>query len=261
MKKDNQAGFSIPHMILLLLLASIIGFTGWRVYDAQRKTSKTLDNAANSQNATKQEAKIPAAEIPNDYIEYKNEDIGFRFIYPKEWGMVSVANNSNAVKSGTETGNRYIFTFSMQDSVTVVLADKDLEVQGGKDGQCYAGGILTYTPFTYFGDDFTADTTQGRFISGTSSLLYDKNDTQLREDYYPGTGMCSGFYIEGQKKFEASKKYNGANISYFKEGDYIDDENKVQQLVQDYKKDKTLVASDVLRTQIIEVTKSLSPMN
>jgi hypothetical protein len=43
-KKYDQAGFSLPHVLLLLLLIGIIGFTGWRVYDAQRKSNNLLAN-------------------------------------------------------------------------------------------------------------------------------------------------------------------------------------------------------------------------
>jgi hypothetical protein len=123
--RNTQAGFSLPHVLLLLLLIGIIGFTGWRVYDAQKKTSKTLDNAANSQNDVKAETKKPAAAmvVPEGFVEYKNQELGFQFAYPKEWGEAKT-------EKGPETphlanGSEYKISFTSNSEVTAGVQSKD----------------------------------------------------------------------------------------------------------------------------------------
>jgi hypothetical protein len=90
--KENQNGFSVPHLLLGLVVVAIIGFAGWRVYEAQKDTNKSLDNASNASEVTKQEKK-EEYKIPEGYVVYENKEVGFKFAYPKEFGDLKGLTN------------------------------------------------------------------------------------------------------------------------------------------------------------------------
>lgn len=80
----NQKGFSLPHVLLILVGVVIIGLAGWRVYDAQKKTDESLRNASNANEVVKQEKKEePKEDKPYEgWKEYTNSEYGFSFKYP-----------------------------------------------------------------------------------------------------------------------------------------------------------------------------------
>lgn len=97
----KQGGFSLPHVLLVLVLVGIVGFAGWRVYEARKETDKSLDNASKANEIVEEEQKQqakPAYKIPEGYIKYENKDLGFSFAYPKEYGALSVQPPVNQVK-------------------------------------------------------------------------------------------------------------------------------------------------------------------
>lgn len=46
MKKLNHRGFSLPHLLLFIVILGLIGGTGWYVYNSNKKANKSLDNAS-----------------------------------------------------------------------------------------------------------------------------------------------------------------------------------------------------------------------
>jgi type II secretory pathway pseudopilin PulG len=88
--RKQQDGFSLPHILLVLVLVGIIGFAGWRVYESQKATNKSLDNAANASNVVKPGEKQAAEEykVPEGYTVYENKNLGFKFAYPEKWGQL-----------------------------------------------------------------------------------------------------------------------------------------------------------------------------
>ena len=93
----KQNGFSLPHILLGLVGVAIIGFTGWRVYEARKDANKSLDNASKSSEVVKQEQKKkeePKTEykLPDSYTVYENKALGFSFALPKEWGTLNDAS-------------------------------------------------------------------------------------------------------------------------------------------------------------------------
>jgi hypothetical protein len=91
--KKNQNGFSLPHILLFLVIVAILGFAGWRVYDAQKNANNSLSNASNANEVVKQEKKEDTYKpvIPEGWKTYSNNEYGFSFAYPQEWGNLEAA--------------------------------------------------------------------------------------------------------------------------------------------------------------------------
>jgi len=84
MNKRSQAGFSVPHLLLGLVAVAIIGFAGWRVYQAQKDTNKSLDNAGNASEVVKQEEK---AEEATKAFSPSNTKEKFQVMHPASWAV------------------------------------------------------------------------------------------------------------------------------------------------------------------------------
>jgi hypothetical protein len=83
--KNSQAGFTPIHLLSILVLIGIIGFTGWRVYDAGKST-KSADSSSVVpiiNNTPKPQSE--QSNIPEGFVEYKDEKLNLTFIYPKTW--------------------------------------------------------------------------------------------------------------------------------------------------------------------------------
>jgi len=65
----NIKGFSAVEGLLILIIAGILGFTGWYVYSSHNKTSDTLTNADLASSVNANYSKCPAADSKNqDYL-------------------------------------------------------------------------------------------------------------------------------------------------------------------------------------------------
>lgn len=84
-----QSGFTAIHALLFLFIIGIIGFTGWKVYDAD-KSSKSPTTSAVTPIVKTDDTKPTVATIPIGFTAYENKELGFKFAYPKEWGSVKV---------------------------------------------------------------------------------------------------------------------------------------------------------------------------
>ncbi len=88
--RTNQSGIALIAVLLLLVLAGIIGFAGWRVYDSQKSTSTSLDNSNKSDAAIIEQVDVePKGELPKDSLTYTNNDLGFALKYPKDWKLTA----------------------------------------------------------------------------------------------------------------------------------------------------------------------------
>lgn len=113
MKKLNQTGAAHLVAILIVVVLGIVGFTGWKVYDSNQKTKKSLDNASSNNAAIVEKKKSPPEETT---VKYESKDLGFSFSYPKDWGDATI-------QAGTfispATGNYKQITFAKQGKVTI----------------------------------------------------------------------------------------------------------------------------------------------
>ncbi len=76
MKKLNQQGMGAVEIVLILVLAGILGFTGWYVWHSKQGTDKSLTNAGNSQYAQPATAKtITQSKNATKYLVIKEWDV------------------------------------------------------------------------------------------------------------------------------------------------------------------------------------------
>lgn len=103
-RKMNQRGFAAIEVVGILVLIGIVGFVGWRVYDASQNSGKSYDSASQSDPSltTKKKSSTitpPPADqpspykVPDGYTEYKNTTLGFKFAYPKSWGTAKLQSD------------------------------------------------------------------------------------------------------------------------------------------------------------------------
>lgn len=78
----QQDGFSAVEGLLILIIAGLIGFTGWYVWHSTKKTDDTLssaDKTAQSSNSTSTPKKSPTT------INYTDDSKTYTLTYPKAW--------------------------------------------------------------------------------------------------------------------------------------------------------------------------------
>ncbi len=92
---NNQRGFGVIQLLLIIVTVAVVGFGGWYVKNANDK-KETTNNQENSANTEEQvDEKDPAT------LAYNGKTISFR--YPKNWKLepLQVASVDDAVKLQT----------------------------------------------------------------------------------------------------------------------------------------------------------------
>lgn len=83
--KQNEYGFTLPEILLIMALVFVIGFTGWYVIETRNNIS--TDNAT-PQSTTNEVGKNKISEykrttsVPIDWKTYENKQYGITFSYP-----------------------------------------------------------------------------------------------------------------------------------------------------------------------------------
>jgi hypothetical protein len=102
---QKQKGFSALALLLLLMIVSIVIFTGWYVWNAQRNSEKTLSQTNNSDipAQSKKPAETANKEVP--LKEYSNAQYGISFKYPENWKLT---DNLEDKSSESPVGDVYV---------------------------------------------------------------------------------------------------------------------------------------------------------
>lgn len=132
----NEKGFGVVEVILILVIIGIIGFTGWRVYEANREASQVpIDNSTI----------VPRekSSVPDGWKKYENKDLSFSFAYPEEWGEVIVSNETTP-----HEGGHYYLDFSKYDQFKVAIKTADYIYTG------LGRGVPQVNGFTNFDEEF-----------------------------------------------------------------------------------------------------------
>jgi hypothetical protein len=132
----NEKGFGVIEVLLIFVILGIIGFTGWRVYEANREVSQV---PVDKSTVTKTEK----STIPKGWKEYENKDLGFSFAHPETWGEVSM---TNAINEGAQTheGGHYYFKFSKYDPFKVATKTADYKFTGLGRGSPHVDGFTNF---------------------------------------------------------------------------------------------------------------------
>lgn len=144
MKQLNQKGIAALAVILLIIVAGIIGGSGWYVYNAQKKTQQTLDNTSKSladpQKAQKDsEQKLVSENDPTkNWKAYSSKEGKFSLRYPQGWvqathpelcpegWLLLGATAATVGKCGSDSGGQMSISTSEGDTRAQVRMDKTL---------------------------------------------------------------------------------------------------------------------------------------
>lgn len=143
---QSQKGFSVPHLLLGLVGVAIIGFAGWRVYEARKEANKSYESASNANEVVKQdekqeESKKEEYKIPEGYTLYENKDYGFKFAYPAGLGQLKAAIDSSVtMKLATPFQEKYPITGLEKSLVATVNTQEKFRVAAQ-----YKGAIVKPT--------------------------------------------------------------------------------------------------------------------
>jgi len=82
--KQNQKGFSVVEILIVIVVVGLIGAVGWLVYDRQHSQNKQESSTTTTDNSKVTDATKPTpADKYADWATYKDEYVSFR--YPKNW--------------------------------------------------------------------------------------------------------------------------------------------------------------------------------
>lgn len=165
---EQQKGFSVIGVALVVLVIGVIGFVGFYVWQKSRP-SKVEPAAATvtktpTLNNGKEEANIPAG-----YVLYTSKSPKFSFVYPKEW---------DAVKTGGWSKGVNVEVYSLNDEIndgfgspTIIKYDTNSKVlirANKNDNTSQALSVLwkdsAKTVFDASGGDGPCGSTRAAFI-------------------------------------------------------------------------------------------------
>ena len=91
--KNDQRGIAHVAMVFLVVVVlSVVGFAGWKVWDNDKKKNNASSTPKNEKIAKDFKTPVSTApvfnKIPVDWLEYKDTENGFRLGYPSEWGTL-----------------------------------------------------------------------------------------------------------------------------------------------------------------------------
>ncbi len=141
-------------LVFTLLLIVILSFVGFAAladaeiidvpvpFDFIKKTQPevtvaVIPHAEPKKETTDSTAKAETQVTPEGYLVYKNEDIGFKFAYPKEWGTA-------VLKSDPATSETFLLSFE-QPQIGDAKSKTVIELRGQKKNVSNAGGDSRYT--------------------------------------------------------------------------------------------------------------------
>lgn len=240
MKKLSQQSFGAVEAILIVVIIAIVGFTGWRVYDANKSTQVAESSTSVTTvpiEDSKEVPKKPEPKIPEGMVEYKNKELGFKMAYPKEWGTIKKSSfaDPKLLFGGTFSNKNNKITFGL--------------------------GAKNYTYPKYLGDppcvldgfgSFSFLKVEKRF----PNHYYDKellktSDRQVIENYK--IGYCGGNELSGRVKLELPRS-NGIDITYYKQK-YTNNTT-----IPKYMKNKNNLISETFKQQFIDTVNSVKSL-
>jgi hypothetical protein len=109
--KKNQKGFSAVEGLLILVIAGLIGFVGWYVWQAKNNADDNLSSATETSNSTQN---ITNASPYYGWKIYTSQNEKFSFKYPKDWKITSDTPIGNLKEEiGIQGPNNFLMTYSL----------------------------------------------------------------------------------------------------------------------------------------------------
>lgn len=132
----NQSG--IAHLAGILIVVLILGlsFAAWRVYTVTKENKKLKDSSSKTETKTE-------SNTPEDFLEYENKDLGFKFAYPKEWGVARLSDTKYSQDPQTKkTINIYGRGISFSQNKEVTLAFNSTKNIPAPKGGVFSPSVL-----------------------------------------------------------------------------------------------------------------------
>lgn len=201
----SQSGIAHLTIIGLILILSIVGFTGWRVWQVRqdnKKSANQSDGVSQSMSNSKPKEKTEDKnKLPDGFVEYTNQEYGFKFAYPKEWGEVAVQKEPGyttyTYDSEPKSTGAYglLMSFSLNKDVAASMYNSKLV--SGPHGGSTLYGVLGFCE-----------------SAGSYSLKYTATKTTSGSDYTVDTAKCSDEKLNNVTKASQDK---GIYISKLKD--------------------------------------------
>jgi hypothetical protein len=144
MKRLNENGFSAVEIVLIIAVIGLVGVSGWLFVDRQK--DKPSDSTTSSQpennKSTESTTKTPGPTfnpLPNGWVEYKNNEKGFRFGYPGEWGTLkgSPLSTDDYKDDSKNLQGRVIAEVSAKANYSVIASKYGATVKPSSDGKVW----------------------------------------------------------------------------------------------------------------------------
>ena len=105
--KQNESGFSVVEVVLVLVIVVLLGVVGWFVYKNQKKTTPSTTTTVNTTASTP--AKTTTTPVVDPYAGWKSYSrYGVTFKYPSDWGFK--ANDTSQSSSTALTSPDFAVT-------------------------------------------------------------------------------------------------------------------------------------------------------
>lgn len=199
-RRLGSRGFGAVETILILIIVGIIGGAGWYVWRQSRAESPDDSTSQatpqTSEAETDDSAEPEGCEAEPGYAVYTNSGPDFCFVYPEDWGSVTL--REGPVDAAYEPEGSYLGTFSANEHASFAFIPTDWEYTGpGRDGPSNATGFTEYEQFTVH------DSSQPiiRFNTDEKYLVAYSTDFHFR-----------GVVIVGQRAFESTEGYAGVEF-------------------------------------------------
>lgn len=203
MKKlqNNQRGIAHLAIVLVILAIGLVGFAGWYVWDSNKEASQTIDDLPSGQQNNQE-------KLPEGYVEYRNQELGFRFAYPEEWGTAKIEPGWETQEKHSVSGSDYLITFSANKDIEAAIQTKDWKHNDVGHGTSSATGFINYQERYQEIVSADAERKAGN-DSYATTVLQDGNTYLLYADY---DCMGGGHFISGIAKL--NKNLPGLQIHH-----------------------------------------------
>ncbi|MEX2014658.1 MAG: prepilin-type N-terminal cleavage/methylation domain-containing protein [Candidatus Saccharimonadales bacterium] len=138
--KNNQKGFSVVEILIVIVVVGLLGAAGWLVYVRQKIKTDANDNSISEQTQTVETA-----------MTYTNKEFGFSFYHPNP-GNVTVHDSDD---QSTVKGKRYGFIYNNEVDGDFVTSDwaTTYDTNAGKFNNCLPEGEKPDQVTTYLEED------------------------------------------------------------------------------------------------------------
>lgn len=196
----NRAGFSPIHILLVLVVIAGLVAAGWLVYkrnsdkkdgEASNDIQLSISNFNDCKSAgypiqesypercvTPDGKSFTNSNIPEGFVGYRDEELGFAFAYPEEWGVYSSSITDVSTQNKEYTGLAYngyfsnIMDWPVPNSVFqysyIRGVSENYEVYAAYDDDAFTKGFMNPLPYPdvyafheYVGEDLLILCTDG----------------------------------------------------------------------------------------------------